>query len=350
MKLSNILCTAMCTICMTLGLLAAPASAQELTLRIEPAVAGPLTAPQTNRFYPGFEGTAKVDLSLTPWLSIGPAFSELVLPSQVNGTGAGTAAFVSGFARVKRSHAGHETGIKAISPWIEGDLGYVRTGGLDRFGESIQVGAALPTSSSHAVWVGPFVEYQGIFQSALIHGYNTNDERALIVGLSFEFGPGNKPKTVCPKCEPVVVVKEVQQPTEVILREVLTMEYTQTIQFAWDSAVLDEKAVSDLDEVMHEIEASKGLHSAIKVEGHASSEGQVEHNNVLAGKRANAVLEYLAAKGFPRSMLSATGFGSEVSVAPNKTEAGRVANRRASFNVNIVVINEGRLPPRKAGK
>ena len=76
----------------------------------------------------------------------------------------------------------------------------------------------------------------------------------------------------------------------------------------------------------------------VNISGHASSEGQVEHNNKLAQKRADSVTEFLVASGIDRSRMTATGFGSRVPVADNATEDGRVVNRRVEFDVSFSLV------------
>ena len=52
---------------------------------------------------------------------------------------------MGGFARVKRPHdfnLNRDVGAAGISPWIDADLQYVRTGPLNRFGGAAAVGAA----------------------------------------------------------------------------------------------------------------------------------------------------------------------------------------------------------------
>jgi outer membrane protein OmpA-like peptidoglycan-associated protein len=49
--------------------------------------------------------------------------------------------------------------------------------------------------------------------------------------------------------------------------------------------------------------------------------------------RAKAVVAYLVAKGIPANRLSAKGFGQNVPIADNMTDAGRAQNRRTELKV-----------------
>lgn len=317
--------------------------AQDLTLRADLGVAVPLTNPQAQRFDVGGAVTVKPEVGLGSYFSVGPSVSVLALPSRVAGVGTGTAWGFGGFVRFKRPHDENNTGtgLSAVSPWVDGDLKYVRTGDLARFGASLAVGASVPTSDSRWLWVGPFARYDLVNQDDGKVGFNTNSAKTAIFGLSFEFGePLSKKEDVAiliPLDEPVQVA--VDPSPEVPAApdyEDVSLELTQVVQFPWDSPVLNVVANEQLVAVVKKLTSYKEFGS-IRIEGHASSEGQVKHNDVLAQKRANSVLEFLAVNGVPRDKLSAVGFGSKVPVADNTTEVGRVANRRSSFTVKFVV-------------
>lgn len=333
-----------------LGLFVLPtlAQAQEVTLRVEPGVAIPLTDPQAQRFGVGAAIAVKPELGLGSYLSIGPALSYMVLPSSVSGVDSGTALGLGGFARLKRPHDYQRnpgTGFHAVSPWIDGDAGYVRTDPLDRFTWSAAVGASVPTDDRRWLWVGPFARFTDIHEAFDKSNVNTNNSKTLILGLSFELGsPGSRPVPPAPPAEPPPVVPPAPPPPPpvlpppVVLQDV-KVEARAIVQFAWDSPVLDSTATALLDEAVRKITSAKEF-QAIKVEGHASSEGQVKHNDVLAQQRAQAVVDFLVAHGVASAKVSAVGFGSRVPVADNKTEAGRVANRRSEFVVDFVIVKE----------
>lgn len=79
------------------------------------------------------------------------------------------------------------------------------------------------------------------------------------------------------------------------------------------------------------------------VEGYTDSTGGTEHNQVLSGRRAEAVRLALVGQGVDASRLSAQGLGEGFPVAGNDSADGRQANRR----VEIVLSDaSGRLAPR----
>lgn len=333
-------------------LLSTTASAQEqdhLTLRVEPGVAIPLTTPQSQRFKIGGDLAIKPEVGIGSYFSFGPALTVLALPSNVSGIDTGTAWTLGGFARVKRPHDAKntDTGWAAVSPWVDADAQYAFTGPLERFGWAVAVGASVPTSDARNIWIGPFVRYQGVYQEDK-PGYDSNSAKILIVGLSVELGEKVHRKEVSvpqpppPPPPPVVVVVNEPPPLPpVIVYHDENIEVQQTIQFAYDSPVLDDTANTQLTAVVKQLSGSKSFQH-MSIEGHASSEGQVEYNNELSMRRAQSVLDFMASNGVARDKMTASGFGSSVPVATNKTNAGRILNRRVEFVVKFTVTKEGK--------
>lgn len=332
------------------GLLVVPslAQAQEVTLRVEPGVAVPLTDPQAQRFDVGGAIAVKPELGLGPYLSVGPELTYMALPSRLSGVDTGTALGLGGFARVKRPHDyvhNPGTGFAAVSPWIDGSAGYVRTDPLDRFNWSAAVGASVPTSDSRWLWVGPFARFNDIHEAYDKTLTDTRNAKTLILGLSFELEPAHKreePKVAPPPPAPPPPPPVVEEPKKVEpppVTETVVM-FQPRIQFAWDSAVLDDAQQTVLKDVVKSLLADKKY--SVRIEGHASSEGQVEHNNKLSVRRAESVRNFLVANGVDGSRLTVEGFGSRVPVADNSTEAGRIQNRRVEFDVSFVVVKESK--------
>lgn len=350
-----------------IGLLTVPAvsqAADPLTVKVEPGVAVPLNKPQTDHFDVGGAGQVQALVGLTPWLDLGPSVSLLVLPTATSGGPTGTAWGFGGGLRLKRPHDESNTGTgwSAVSPWAGADLQYVRTGDLDRAGVELAVGASVPTSDSRQLWVGPFARMHEVVQGNR-PGFDSTDSRTLILGVSFEFGGGVKKAApaeaslsdrdhdgtpdVTDRCPDVPGPKENQgcpypeakpeakpQPKPPVAAP---LEVKQVIQFAWDSAALRSSEDTRLAEVTKLLLANVNYQA--RVEGHASSEGQAEHNDKLSLKRAQAVVDFLVKQGVARDRLTAVGLGSSVPVADNATNAGRVANRRVEFVVKFVLVN-----------
>jgi outer membrane protein OmpA-like peptidoglycan-associated protein len=323
----------------------------DVTLRMEPGVAIPLTQPQVDRFTPGADLVLKPTIGITPWIDGSIVLSGMVLPSRISGINAGTA-FGGGLGlRVKRPHdrSNTGTGFSAVSPWIDADAQLLGTGPLARAALSVGVGAAVPTSDARNVWIGPFLRYTDIVDSTdSTPGFNNTDAHVLIAGLSIEIGP-KVPKQADPDPTPPpppVVVEEkrvpvppvVQPPADVV--EVIHMHVK--VQFPFDSAVPLQESMDVLQKAAETILTPGAVVSqSIGLVGHASSEGQVGYNDKLSVRRAQAVADLLVKNGVSRDRLIVSGRGSRVPVASNKTEAGRVQNRRVEFIADVTITKAG---------
>lgn len=69
----------------------------------------------------------------------------------------------------------------------------------------------------------------------------------------------------------------------------------------------------------------------IELSGHTDDQGSDSFNLTLSQDRAEAVMNWLIAKGIDAGRLSAKGYGETVPLASNATAAGRQENRRTEF-------------------
>ena len=76
--------------------------------------------------------------------------------------------------------------------------------------------------------------------------------------------------------------------------------------------------------------ANEGL--ALEIGGHTDSRGSAEANQVLSQARAQAVLNFMEARGVSADGLAAVGYGEDRPIADNDTAEGQAANRRITFD------------------
>lgn len=310
----------------------------------------------------------------TGYRGIGPSTSFSALSTDAASGDAGTAWTFGGSVRLQRPHsAPNDDKYYAVSPWIDVDAQYVRTGDLNRPGFAVAAGLAVPLGRSRAFWLGPFVRYQHILQGVRT-GFDNHDAKILNIGLSLEVGPsvGHEPVHHDFPAEEVATVpvrdSEVPPPEdrdgdgvpdttdrcpdvagpadnggcpvyEKVLVKPDKLELKEKLQFAWNEAVLEKESLPVLDEVVRALKDNKNFR--VQVEGHASSEGADDHNQTLSEARAQAVLDYLAAHGIERERLSSKGFSSSVPISTNETAKGREDNRRVEFVVHFIILNQG---------
>ncbi len=360
-----------------LAVLAVPvnANAFEFGLKLEPGVAIPLTPPQSDIYDIGGGLSIKAMFGVARFLDIGPVGSFMLLPASKSGAEAGVAWGVGGGLRFKRPHDAIRG--YGISPWLDVNGLYVRTGGLNRPGLDAAVGFSVPIGQQRTFWLGPFVRYMHVFQLDRA-GYDNRDAKIILAGLSFEVGTGIKRKPLPPPeapppvpCAPQevrVVTKEVPFCADrdndgvpdvvdhcpdvagpednwgcpVYAKVVIhkdKLELKEKIQFELNKSRIRPVSHPLLNEVTRALKENKGFN--VQIEGHASSEGGVAHNQELSEQRAASVLEYLVEQGISRDRLVSKGFGSSVPVESNATSAGREKNRRVEFVVRSINLDDG---------
>ena len=75
----------------------------------------------------------------------------------------------------------------------------------------------------------------------------------------------------------------------------------------------------------------------IIIEGHTDSIGTAKDNKQLSLRRAQAVKDFLTSQGIAETRIETRGFGEEVPVATNTTNAGRKLNRRVEVIIKTIV-------------
>ncbi len=105
---------------------------------------------------------------------------------------------------------------------------------------------------------------------------------------------------------------------------------TDKIFFEFDSDVIKPVSYSLLDEIAAVLLDNPSL-ARIQVEGHTDAVGDDLYNLGLSQRRAESVVRYLVDHGVEAPRLEAKGFGEQVPIDDNSTDAGRAENRRVEF-------------------
>ncbi len=116
----------------------------------------------------------------------------------------------------------------------------------------------------------------------------------------------------------------------------ITLDMPNAITFGFDSSALNPAFHGTLDRVAATLREYG--QTIIEVAGHTDSVGTEEYNQRLSVERAQAVANYLVARGVNRDRLIVTGAGETRPVASNDSESGRAENRRVE--ITIVPLTE----------
>lgn len=105
-----------------------------------------------------------------------------------------------------------------------------------------------------------------------------------------------------------------------------------TVNFGFDKAVLTKDDKDQLDSFATQIGSAKGY--ILEVTGGTDSVGSAAYNYDLSQRRADAVVQYLAAKySIPAHRFYLIGIGKDQAVADNDTADGRKQNRRVQIQL-----------------
>ena len=293
-----------------------PAEPGDFSLKIETGVVIPLTTPQSQLFAVGGAQTIKGLWALNQYLDLGPSVSFMALPTQATLSNPGTAWTFGASLRLKRPHATPDDDrFFGISPWVDVDALYVRTGPLNRPGFAAALGASIPLGEKRVFWIGPFARYTHIIQLDR-PGYDNHDAKMLTIGLSLEIGSGvEREREVVAALPPEI--RTINTKTEVFTcpdrdqdgipdnvdhcpdvagpmdfwgcpayKKITVakdkLELKEKLYFAFNKAVLQEESTPTLDEVVLALKENKNF--KVQIDGHTSSEGTVEHNQDALGR------------------------------------------------------------------
>jgi len=108
----------------------------------------------------------------------------------------------------------------------------------------------------------------------------------------------------------------------------------QGVTFATNSADLISESYTVLNTTAASLKPYPDL--VVEVRGYTDSTGSAAYNLKLSQRRAETVMQYLLSHGVTNQM-TAKGYGKENPIADNKTQEGRLANRR----VTLRIVGEG---------
>ena len=115
------------------------------------------------------------------------------------------------------------------------------------------------------------------------------------------------------------------------------------VHFGFNRDNLTKEAKDAIDQLAASVATTKGY--IITVEGATDSIGSADYNYDLSQRRANAVIQYLAAeKSVPAYRIYLIGLGKDKPVDSNKTADGRAKNRRVDIRLMTNTSGDNATP------
>ena len=120
----------------------------------------------------------------------------------------------------------------------------------------------------------------------------------------------------------VVVLRKVEKDRTLVLKGVF---------FDVDDYRLKPESYNELRQVMEFMRLNPDV--KIEISGHTDNSGSDEHNRRLSEDRAFEVYKYLFLHRIGKDRMSYKGYGKDIPLESNDTEAGRAANRRTEIRI-----------------
>jgi len=150
-----------------------------------------------------------------------------------------------------------------------------------------------------------------------------------IMVAAASFGTERRDVDSAPDEDSLIVIEVDLAPAKVEVTRA-EMVILEKILFEVGSASIDQASMGLIQELANNIVAHEGIRR-LEIQGHTDSTGSSADNKNLSQARVESVREELIRRGVSSDILEAVGYGEDVSIATNDTEAGRAKNRRVQF-------------------
>lgn len=112
----------------------------------------------------------------------------------------------------------------------------------------------------------------------------------------------------------------------------------RNVYFDFDKSTLRPESVDELNRLVMLLKTIPEM--KIEISGHTDSRGTSSYNKKLSESRAIAVVKFLTDHGIDGKRLSYAGYGFDLPIATNETDAGRQLNRRTEFRITNISYNK----------
>ncbi len=141
------------------------------------------------------------------------------------------------------------------------------------------------------------------------------------------------PTVAGPKENKGCPVKAPETKKEITADQIILQKITVTpVHFLSDKSYLTDYSKGKLNELIQTLQKDKDYH--VNIYGYADSQGSDNYNLKLSQSRIESVVKYLVSKGISEDrIIHQKAFGETKPIASNKTEEGRLQNRRVEFEI-----------------
>lgn len=115
----------------------------------------------------------------------------------------------------------------------------------------------------------------------------------------------------------------------------LKLNLSSEVSFDFDSAKIKTDFRDSLNKVANVL--AEYPSTAVHIVGHTDSTGREQYNQALSVRRASSVQRYLTTQGVSTPRTRTKGYGENMPVANNASEAGRQRNRRVEIYLKPIV-------------
>ena len=119
----------------------------------------------------------------------------------------------------------------------------------------------------------------------------------------------------------------------IALNPIIPGEVTIMRNIFFDSckANLKDESLAELNKLYEFLIQNPSI--AVEISGHTDDVGSEDYNMTLSDQRAQAVTDFLVAKGIDSNRLQHKGYGFTKPLTTNQTQEGRAKNRRTEIKV-----------------
>ena len=233
-------------------------------------------------------------------------------------------------------------GLTPAEPAIKGNFTNINSSVLSwnvGVGYDIWLASKVKNNKIKQVILSPFVDVHPYFgqNPRSIETWNLTTVRA---GIVLKFGHvkviAKQAPVVTITPAPVIKPEPKPEPTPVVVPVVVVPKAPTIIFFAFDKSKLNKQAISDLDQLVIELNQNA---STVELKSYADIRGSVSYNIKLSERRGNAIVNYLISKGIKTSRINSKGLGETQEFNKNgtkNTESEYALNRRT----NIIIVTD----------